>query len=206
MNNKRQVSTYWLLKAAVCFVFFAFWAAKCEAQFGTPPIIAVQPLGGSVPKGGTISISVTAVSGTPMNFSWNLNGHHLPSPKVTNTVNLLVGTISTLTIQNASTADNGSYSATITNAVGSVTSINAMVTVLGTIAPLTLTVLSNSPAIGFSFQVSAPQGSNFVVEASTDMNNWVSIFTNKAPPSATVSYLDTAATNYPTRFYRARLQ
>lgn len=205
MNKKRQVSKYWQLKAAVCSVFFAFWAAKCHAQLGTPPIIAVQPLGGSVPKGGTISISSTAISLTPMNFVWNINGHPVADPKVSNVVVPLVGTISTLTIKNASAADNGNFSLTISNAVGSVTSINAPVTVLGIVAPLTLSIASADRAIGCGLQLSGPQGSNYVIEASTDLVNWVPISTNAAP-SGSVSYMDTDATNHPVRFYRGRLQ
>jgi len=206
MERKRQVSMYWHPKAIVCAVFFAFWTAKCEAQLGTPPIIAVQPLGCAVPKGGTICISCTTVSLTPMTFSWTLNGRHVSEQWVSNYVDVLVGTISTLVIKNASAGNNGSYSMTASNAVGSVTSDSVSVSVLGTIAPLTLSVTSNSPAIGFGFQVSGPEGSNFVVEASSDLNNWTPIFTNKAPPGGTVSYTDPAAANYPSRFYRARFQ
>ena len=205
MEDKRQVSTYWLLKAVFCIALFAFWTANCDAQLGTPPIIAVPPLGGSVPKGGTISISVTATSLTPLSFAWKLNNRVLPYPKVNNAVIPLVGTISTLTISNASAADDGSYCVTVSNAVGSVTSSGANVTVLGTIAPITLSVVSASCTNGCGLQVSGPQGSNFVIEASSDLNLWSPIHTNKAP-SGSFSYTDTDATNYPSRFYRARLQ
>ena len=196
---------YWLPKAIFCAAFFAFWTAKCEAQLGTPPIIAVQPVGISVPKGGTIVISATAVSPTPMTFSWNLNGHHLSDSWISNYVDVLTGTVTTLIIKNASAGNNGTYSMTVTNAVGSVTTSNVSVVVIGTVTPITLNVVSNSLANGFGLQLSGPQGSNFVIEASSDLNNWSPIYTNKAP-QGTISYTDTAATNYPSRFYRARLQ
>jgi len=208
MEKKRQVSTYWLPKVVCCAALFAFWAAKCDAQLGTPPTIAVQPVGITVPKGATITLSATAVSSTPMSFSWNANGHGLSGQWVSNYVDALVGTVTTLTIKNSSPGNSGSYFMTVSNAIGCVTSSVVSVTVLAPIAvaPLTLSVTSNSPAIGFGFQVSGPQGSNFVVEASSDLNNWTPIFTNKAPPAGTMSYTDTDATNYPSRFYRARFQ
>jgi hypothetical protein len=188
-------------------LFFGFWAAECEAQLGTPPIIAVQPVGCSVLKGGTITLSATAVSGTPMNFTWNANGHHLSDSWVSNTVVPLVGTVTTLTIKNSAVGNSGSYSMTVSNAVGAVTSDTVMVSVLGApVTPLSLTVVSNAPAKGFSFQVAGPAGSNFVVEASSDLNSWAPLFTNNFPGGGggTVSYTD--RTNLPCRFYRARLQ
>lgn len=150
-------------------------------------------------------MSATAVSLTPMNFTWNLNGHRFLDSKVSNVVIPLVGTISTLTIQNASAADSGNYSLTVSNAVGSVTSPDAAVTVLGTVAPITLSIVSACTSNGCYLQLSGPMGSNFVIEASTDLNNWLPISTNRTG-SGTVSCTDTAATNFPARFYRARLQ
>lgn len=214
MIQKRQVYTYWPLKAALCLWFFVFWAAKCDAQLGTPPIIAVPPVGISVQNGGTGSLTATAVSLTPMQFTWNCNGHPMPHAHVLNVVVPLVGTVSTLTISNATPADGGSYNLTVSNAVGSVTSSSATLIVLGNIVPATLNILtggaggtggSGMTSSGFNVQLSGPAGSNYVIEASTDLKNWVPISTNAAP-SGSVSYTDTAATNFPSRYYRARLQ
>lgn len=214
MIQKSQVRMHWLLKAALCLALFAFWAAKCDAQLGTPPIIAVPPVGISVQSGDTASLTATAVSLTPMQFVWNCNGHPMPHARIANIVVPLVGTVSTLTISNATPADGGSYTLTVSNAVGSVTSDPATLIVLGNIVPATLNILtggtggtggSGMTSSGFNVQLSGPAGSNYVIEASTDLKNWVPISTNAAP-SGTVSYIDTAATNFPSRYYRARLQ
>jgi hypothetical protein len=97
---------------------------------------------------------------------------------------------------------------TVSNAVGAVTSDTVMVSVVGTLTPLSLTVVSNAPGKGFAFQVVGPAGSNFVVEASSDLNNWAPLFTNNFPGGGggTVSYTDRTVAGVPARFYRARLQ
>jgi hypothetical protein len=198
---------YWQLKVAVLLAFFGFWVGKCDAQLGTPPIIAVQPVGCTVPKGGTITLTSTATSLTPMNFTWIVNGHQLSANWVSNTVVPLVGTVSTLTIKNASMGNTGSYTMTVSNAVGATTSINANVTVTGNAtAPMMLSIVTNGPAgNGFGIQVSAPDGSNFVLEASSDFRNWQPLCTNKGS-SGTITYTDTDWTNYPARFYRTHYQ
>jgi hypothetical protein len=208
MEEKRQVSMYWLLKATFCAAFFAFWTAKCDAQLGTPPIIVVQPVGISVQNGGTASLTATVVSLTPMEFHWLCNVYSVPNSSVANIVVPLVGTVTTLTISNATSASAGQYRLKVENGVGEVTSINATLVVLGSIVPETLNIVSSTlkmTAGGFNIQLSGPSGSNYVIEASTDLKNWVPISTNAAP-SGIVSYMDTDATNYPSRFYRARIQ
>ena len=96
----------------------------------------------------------------------------------------------------------------ITNAAGSVKSSSATLVVLGDVVPVTLNILSSTlgmTAQGFNLQLSGPAGSNYVIEASTDLKTWVPISTNAAP-SGTVSYTDTAATNMVLRYYRARIE
>jgi len=206
MKQKRQVNTYWLLKMALCFEFSAFCAAKCEAQLGGPPSISVQPLGVSVQSGGTALIATTAVSLTPMTFTWKFKGNAMTNPQVAN-VNGVVGVVSTLTIPDATSANAGDYSVTIVNGVGTTTSSNANLVVLLDV-PATLSIVTSSLGLttnGFNLQLSGPSGSNYVIEASTDLQSWKPISTNAAP-NGTVSYTDTAATNFPARFYRAMLQ
>lgn len=208
MKKKRQVNTYWLLKAAVCSVFFAFWTAKCDAQLGTPPIIAVQPVGISVQNGGTASLNSTVVSLTPMEFHWFCNGHPVPNSQVANVVVPLVGTISTVTVSNATSSSAGGYYLKVQNGVGEATSSTATLVVLANVVPATLNIVTSTLQMttsGFNIQLSGPAGSNYVIEASTDLKNWAPIATNAAPTGA-VSYIDTEASKYPSRFYRARVQ
>jgi hypothetical protein len=210
----------WFRKFIVCvrrcavlnLVFVAFLAVQARAQLGFPPIILLQPLDVSVLQGETAIIAVTmAPSLTPQNYYWFFNGQ----PVVTNTdivvsnyLNLALNIVSVLVVSHASSTNAGIYSLRITNGVGSAVSSSATVTV----ASLTITnaiyfVASGIglSANGFQIQLSGPAGSNFVIQASSDLKNWTSISTNSAP-TGSVSYLDASAKGRSVRFYRAFVQ
>ena len=76
--------------------------------------------------GTSVTLSVTAVGSLPMAYRWQRNGVDLPG--ATNT---------TLTFLNAQPADSGSYQVWISNAVGSICSRAATLSVL---APPVITV------------------------------------------------------------------
>ncbi|HTQ41098.1 MAG TPA: immunoglobulin domain-containing protein [Pirellulales bacterium] len=191
-------------------VIFALFAAKCHAQIGTPPVIAVQPLGLAVQNGGTAILATTAVSLTSMKFYWLFNDQPILTNNTT-VVNVnvpLVGTVSTLTVKGVSPSNAGNYSVRIVNGVGPVTSSNAMLIVLTSAVSNVVNIVSTSTqmtASGFKLLLSGPPGSNYIIQASTDLKNWTSISTNAAP-TGSVSYTDTAAINLPFRYYRAKMQ
>jgi hypothetical protein len=54
----------------------------------------------------------------------------------------------------------------------------------------------------FNLQVSSVAGRSYLLQGSTDLVNWVPLATNVAPSNITI-FMDTTATNFPTRFYRA---
>ena len=67
------------------------------------------------------------------------------------------------------------------------------------------TMQSASPAIRsdrqFHMRVAVSGGASYVVEASTNLTNWIPLLTNSA---GAIDFVDIAATNQPTRFYRTR--
>ena len=84
-----------------------------------PPVIATQPAGRAVDQGQSTTLTVTTSGGTaPFSYQWRLNGVAIPS-----------ATSSVLSLVNIQQASAGTYSVTVTNAAGSVTSNNAVVTV-----------------------------------------------------------------------------
>ncbi|MFM9006633.1 MAG: immunoglobulin domain-containing protein, partial [Flavobacteriales bacterium] len=89
------------------------WSVSCIA-----PAISVQPLATTdLCAGASLNLSVTA-SGTPLNYQWKKNGNNLSGQ-----------TASSLQIAAVSAGDAGSYTVTISNACGTITSSPAVVTV-----------------------------------------------------------------------------
>lgn len=198
-------------KAATGLVLLVFFAIQARAQLGTPPIILIQPSDVSVQQGHTALISATvSPSLTPQNYYWFFNGQPVATNAditVSNTFNLALDIVSALVIKNVSATNAGIYSLRITNGVGSAVSSNATLTVLSLV--ITNVNFAASGLIlsvnGFQMQLSGPAGSTLVIQASSDLKNWVSISTNPAP-TGSVSYTDTAAKTNAVRFYRAYVQ
>ncbi|HKW30630.1 MAG TPA: immunoglobulin domain-containing protein [Verrucomicrobiae bacterium] len=196
-------------EAVAGLVFLAFFAVQARAQLGTPPIILVQPSNVSVSPGETAIISATvAPSLTPQNFHWFFNGQPVVTNAditASNTINLALDIINVLVVNNANSNSAGIYSLRITNGVGSAVSSNAALTVQSLTITNPIYFVTSGIGLnvnGFQIQLSGPIGSNFVIQASADLKNWVSISTNPAP-TGIVSYVDTSAKTNVVRFYRA---
>jgi hypothetical protein len=211
MNPKLQVKSYWLQKACILLALLGFLSARDARAIGLPPIIAVPPLGTSVVKGGTATFTTTvAESLTPLTVTWRLNGSgsNIPHSTVSNvSVPILGTTISTLTITNVTPAVAGNYSVKVDNGGGSVTSGDALLTVIPLSATqvsilMTGTGMTNG---GFQLNLRKPAASNCVIEATADLQTWTPLYTNSSG-STNISYLDGMATNLSCRYYRARLQ
>ncbi|MGB0579372.1 MAG: beta strand repeat-containing protein [Limisphaerales bacterium] len=91
----------------------------------TLPSVTTQPQSQSINHGNTLSLSVIATGTAPFTYQWNLNGAPIAG-----------ATGSSYTKANATSADQGSYTVTISNICGSTTSATATVTVIG--APPTI--------------------------------------------------------------------
>jgi hypothetical protein len=79
---------------------------------------------------------------------------------------------------------------------------------------LTLVTVDIRPSLGslaystngqFQFQLTGQVGSNYVIQASTDLTTWIPIATNVIPGSGFIPFADPFATNFSRRFYRATL-
>jgi hypothetical protein len=117
----------------------------------TPPAITGQPTNRAVVIGTNATFAVTATGSGPLNYQWFKNGLPLADGG-----NILGTTTNVLKLSGLTTDDAGSYSVTIGNVVGSVTSSNATLTIL---VPPAITAQPVSQAITLSnavtFSVSA---------------------------------------------------
>jgi hypothetical protein len=157
-----------------------------------PPSITAQPLSQRVPSAGSVSFSVS-VSGTPpFSYQWRFNG-----------TNLLNATNAAYAIQAVAATNTGKYSVVVTNLAGSVTSSNALLTVI--VPPtLALQFLAGYPLLDLSGMLS----SNFVVQYRTNLGgtNWANLLYLTNLASSPYQFLDSGGVGQPSRFYRAFMQ
>lgn len=218
MLDSRKILIKVTAKIAVLWAFIAIFTTTAHAQLGgSAPKITVQPVGTSVPEGGTATLSSTATSSTAATFTWYLNGQQLTNSKasVANVIVPLVGTVSTLTILSVDPSLSGTYSVAVKNSVGTTLSSNATLVVLSSVVSNTVSTVSNLVSFvssttcmttsGFKLQLSVPVGSNVVIHASSDLLHWSPISTNSSS-TGTLTFTDTNALHVTSRFYRAVIQ
>ena len=157
-----------------------------------PPVIGLQPSSQSVMMGSSASFGVS-VSGTPpFHYQWRFNGS-----------NLLSATNVAYVIQAVGATNTGNYSVVVTNLAGSVTSSNALLTVIVPPA-LALQLWAGYPLLDLSGMLS----SNFVVQYSTNLagSNWMNLLSLSNLSASPYLFLDPAGDGGPVRFYRAFMQ
>ncbi len=93
-------------------------SAVRKAQLASIPVITAQPVGQTLTPGSNVQFSVSATSILPLTYQWYVNGSPFSG-----------ATGNTLSFANARTTDAGDYTVVITNALGSVTSNKATLTV-----------------------------------------------------------------------------
>jgi hypothetical protein len=152
----------------------------------TPPSITTQPVSQTVASNTTATLSVAAAGIPAPVFQWFVNGAALGPDS------------STLSITNFQAADQGTYSVIISNDLGAVTSTPALLLLSG---PFRIVSYGASNS-AFSLQTAGVAGGTYTIEASSDLINWVPLFTNYAP-NGLLNFTDSNAATIPVRFYRA---
>jgi uncharacterized repeat protein (TIGR03806 family) len=89
-----------------------------SAGVPTPPTITAQPQSQTVTAGSNVTFSVTATGTAPLQYQWQFNA-----------ANISGATAGSYTRTNVQSGDAGNYSVVVSNAGGSLTSSNAMLTV-----------------------------------------------------------------------------
>ncbi|MGD0258926.1 MAG: choice-of-anchor tandem repeat GloVer-containing protein [Verrucomicrobiota bacterium] len=111
----------------------------------SPPFITVQPTNQSPAPGATVTFAVTAFGNLPLFYQWQENGTNLADGG-----NLSGSATSTLTLFNVLETNSGTYAVIVSNALASVTSTGAVLTVIPVSAPGTrlATLVGFGPASG----------------------------------------------------------
>jgi hypothetical protein len=100
----------------IAAIYDAGSAGKCRPE---PPTITEQPTNLAVSAANNAVFSVTATGSAPLSYQWRFNGSNSISG----------ATNSPLVLTNVQFANEGSYSVTVTNLYGSITSSNALLIV-----------------------------------------------------------------------------
>jgi alpha-tubulin suppressor-like RCC1 family protein len=165
-------------------------------QVAFPPVITSQPTNQTVNAGANVNFTFGLSGFGPFTYFWKQNG--------TNSVG---GNSATLTLTNVGRAQNGSYSVTVTNAGGSVTSSNAILKVL---VPQQIGAPTLLPDGTFQFtsgdfdggQLSPSDLANFELQASEDLLTWQTLSNALTLTNGTLYFRDADQTNFPARYYR----
>jgi hypothetical protein len=164
-------------------------AIQLNWGLGIPPTYTQPPTNVLAPLGGSVTLNAQSATGVPTpSFQWLGNGSIL-----------LGANNSTMTLNNIQLADAGPYSIVLSNFTGSVTGMVANVTV---VVPLDLMLTKVQTNGSSEFRLTGTASHGFVLQASTNLANWLALFTNPTPGVA-LNFLDVTSTNFPMRFYRA---
>jgi hypothetical protein len=150
------------------------------------PAIITQPVSQTVAFDGTATLNVTATGSPAPVYQWFRNG------------TAGCGNGNALSIPSFQSIDEGRYTVVVSNNLGSVTSSPALLLLNGPLRVQSFALSSGN----FSLELAGVAGGEYIIMASSDLIEWVPVFTNYAP-NGILSFSDTnaAALNY--RFYRA---
>ena len=118
------------------------------------------------------------------------------------TSSLTVSNVSEATIQGLTNGTTYYFAARTLNSSGYLSVFSPQISYVAGITsaiPATITSQLASPSGQFGFSVSGTSGYEYMVEASTNLVNWVILTTNTAP----FNFVDTNANQFSRRFYRA---
>jgi hypothetical protein len=146
------------------------------------PAITSQPQSQSVTAGGNVTFSVSVSGSAPLTYRWRLNGADLPG-----------ATSPTLNLNNVQPPQAGNYSVVVSNAAGSVTSANAVLTVTCSYALSSGSTSISSVGGAGSVNVTTAGGCSWSV---ANVPAWITITSgNGGTGNGTVSYSVAANTN-----------
>ncbi len=153
----------------------------------SPPAIIQQPVSQTVLIGKNVSFNAMAVGSQVLTYQWYFNAD-----------TFLAGAQSkTLTLANTAPSNAGNYTLVVTNNYGATTSAVANLTL---VPPPSIT--SQVAPNGFQLDGLTLPRVAFRVQASSDLINWTTIFTNLSDTNGLVQFTDTSVSTNPVRFFR----
>lgn len=151
------------------------------------PILLSQPVSQTVKTNTSVMLAVTASAAPAPTYQWSWNG-----------TNLAAATNSSYTIASFLTNHQGDYSVLVSNSQGTARSTNAT---LYANAPVRVGSFGRGTNGQFELLLIGAAGSNYVLQASSNLVAWTPLVTNTATTG--LLYLrDTNSSGFSNRFYR----
>ena len=160
----------------------------------TAPVITAQPQNQTVAPSNSVTFTVVAFGSANLFYQWYYN----TNSAIANATN------ATFTLNSVRSTNAGFYSVIVTNVAGSVVSTNAFLAVSSGAysKPQVSTPVFNNGI--FTLTIAGDSGPDYIVEASTNLISWNSIFTNHSP-TPPFNWSDNNASNFNQRYYRVLL-
>src|SRR5207249_1114041 len=155
------------------------------------PAITAQPVDVAVKVTSNATFTVTATGIPAPSFQWQFNG-----------TNIGGATASAYWRNNVQYADAGNYSVLVTNIAGSVTSSNALLSILAA-SPADLETVALLPDGSLQLSISGDSDATYYVQSSTNLVDWMPL-TNITIRAGPYDFIFTGVTNDAQRFFRAR--
>lgn len=189
-------------RAGVAYTFphwHSIWRDKLTdygAAFGNstistanrPPTINSSPNHRTNEVGTSTTFTVAATGNGPLYYQWQKNAATIPD-----------ATNASYTITSVTNSDAASYRCLVWNFMGYRTSTAATLTV-PTTNPPAISISSYANGI-FQLQVTGDVGPNYIVQGSTNLTDWESLYTTN-PAVMPFQWIDLEASNFPARFFR----
>jgi alpha-tubulin suppressor-like RCC1 family protein len=157
------------------------------------PVISQQPSNQSLLAGENAVFVVAASGFAPLTYQWLFDGANIASANAP-----------ILSLTGLTAAEAGSYKVVIANPGGSVTSVVATLTLAAVPGITNISVLTNHTIklICASNDLTIAGRIIATTNLLVPFSNWVTLTNLPAGPAGPFQYIDSAATNYPARFYR----
>jgi len=159
----------------------------------TPPVITSQPLNQILAAGNQASFSVGAFGFAPISYQWWFNSNSLSGAASSN-----------LTLLSLATTNAGIYQVIVANGFGSVTGGPARLSIatVPSLSNLQLQPDRTMKVACASNQLTIGGRLLAATNLLTPISQWLTLTNFPAGPAAPVTFTDTGATNYWTRYYR----
>jgi hypothetical protein len=153
------------------------------------PLISQQPIERIVLAGASTTFSVAATARHPLTYQWSRNG--VPIPEATKAM---------IEIQDAQPTAAGTFAVLIGNGFTSTRSAEAKLVIVS--SAINMSSDFGFKAGQFGFNISGSAGEIIIIDATTNLLNWIPLQTNTL--SQTFYFQDPASSAFAFRYYRLR--